>query len=292
MSTIVDTHVHVWDPARLHLPWLAGAGDLDRPVPEAEYRTAVAAAGAELAGAVYVEVDAAAADRAAEDALAVAMCDDPGSVFSACVLAADLAAPDAAARIAHLATLPQVRGVRHVLHVDGSPPGACLREPFVRNVRRLGEVGLLFEACVRPGEVGDVAELARRAPGTTIVLDHLGLPDPVAVAADRPTAAQRRHREAWCAGLAAVAAVPTTVCKLSGVPMAGDGDPACAAVLAEALGRFGPDRCVFAGNFPVHTGVGTLGRWIDLVDAACAPLGEDARSRVLTRTARRVYRLG
>ncbi|MEY4087846.1 MAG: hypothetical protein RJB55_117, partial [Verrucomicrobiota bacterium] len=37
---IVDTHVHLWDPARLRYPWLGGVPRLNRRNSIEEFRTA------------------------------------------------------------------------------------------------------------------------------------------------------------------------------------------------------------------------------------------------------------
>lgn len=71
-----------------------------------------------------------------------------------------------------------VKGVRQVLHVPEALPGTCLGEVFLENVRWLGEHGLVYEGCVRNGELGDLYEMARSCPGTIIVLDHMGIVDP------------------------------------------------------------------------------------------------------------------
>jgi predicted TIM-barrel fold metal-dependent hydrolase len=56
--------------------------------------------------------------------------------------------------------------VRQVLHGSGSPPGYCLDDRFVRGVRLLGDLGLSFDLCMRPGELGDGARLIDACPGT------------------------------------------------------------------------------------------------------------------------------
>ncbi len=52
---MVDTHQHLWDLSRLKLPWLAGAGHLNRSYLMDDYRRATA--GLNLVKAVYMEVD-------------------------------------------------------------------------------------------------------------------------------------------------------------------------------------------------------------------------------------------
>jgi hypothetical protein len=44
-----------------------------------------------------------------------------------------------------------IKGVRRVLHGEGTPAGHCLKKTFVKNVQLLGELGLHYEGYqVRP----------------------------------------------------------------------------------------------------------------------------------------------
>ena len=63
------------------------------------------------------------------------------------------AADNFADYIRPLASDPAIKGVRQVLHGPGTPPGFCLDERFLRGIRLLGELGLSFDLCMRPGEL-------------------------------------------------------------------------------------------------------------------------------------------
>jgi L-fuconolactonase len=141
--TIVDAHVHFWDPGRFDYDWLP-AGLRRRFLPS-DYGEG------EL---IVVEAD----------------CRDPGElewVESLGVAAGIVAYMD---DLDALARRPLVKGVRHVLQ------GESRFDDFAPKIARAGELGLVFDACVTQAQLPQLTELARACRGTTIVLDHLGKP--------------------------------------------------------------------------------------------------------------------
>ena len=60
------------------------------------------------------------------------------------------------------------------------------------------------------------------------------------------------------------------------------------------LDAFGPDRVIFAGDYPICLGATTLTRWVEVLDHAFADLGlTQAETRKIYRdNANSFYRLG
>ena len=68
-----------------------------------------------------------------------------------------------------------LKGVRQVLHNAAAKAGLLPDTPaFVRGVQLLGEAGLCFDLCMRPGEIGDAVKLVEACPNTRFILDHCG----------------------------------------------------------------------------------------------------------------------
>lgn len=135
----------------------------------------------------------------------------------------------------------------------------------------LSEFGLIFESWLYHPQIKELAALARAFPSTTIVLNHVGFPlgagpweDP-----EKGNFGRRGPSDAviddWKAAIRDIASCQNVVCKLSGLtmPVTGfgwerDGSPPSSAEIAWhlapfyliALEAFGPDRCMFASNFP------------------------------------------
>jgi L-fuconolactonase len=85
------------------------------------------------------------------------------------------------------------------------------------------------------------------------------------------------------------------VCKLSGLTTEADPErwrpDDVLPYLRHALAEFGPDRCLFGGDWPVATLATTYDRWIAVVLEALAGHPAAHREQVLSGTATRVYRL-
>jgi L-fuconolactonase len=274
----LDTHVHFWDPARFDYPWLAAEPALNRPFLAGDLRDA----GAAPDGVVLVE-----ADRLADEALAEAgwlsstgLPDLPVAGVVGHVPLEERA--ERAERLALLRSVPRVVGVRRLLQDERedfvSDPG------FVAGVELLAGSGTVFDVCIRHHQLAAATELVRTVPGVTFVLDHLGKPE------ISPTGFR-----AWAPRLRELARLPNARCKLSGLATEADADHRRPAdllpFLREALDAFGPARCMFGSDWPVLTLAMSYGRWLDVVREACSDLDPQDRARVMSGTAREVYRL-
>jgi L-fuconolactonase len=130
------------------------------------------------------------------------------------------------------------------------------------------------------------ADAAAACPGLTFVLDHLGNP----LVGGYPDAA-------WTKSIRTLAALPNTVCKLSGIlgepPRDAAADPVAHLVpyYEIVLGAFGPGRMMFGSDWPVCT---LSASYADVVGAARVltnELSPAEQAAIFSGTARRVYRL-
>lgn len=166
----------------------------------------------------------------------------------------------------------------------------------------LADRRLTFEAWCYADQLGELARLASDVPMATLMLDHIGTPVGLGgpYCGQGETEADRdRIRHEWYAGLAEVAANPNVHCKLSGLlmPICGfgyhdrraAGDPpsrqevvdALAPHVLNAISTFGPERCMFASNFPMDkVSIGFEELWdvfgVIAADAALTPHQEAA----------------
>ncbi|MFB6783752.1 amidohydrolase family protein [Streptomyces sp. NPDC056352] len=269
---IIETHIHLWDREHIDYPWLARWPHLG-PRVDAERLTGSLPA---LAGAVFIEA-AARPDHAAAElawlAEQAARCPFPTRVVAQLVAGdADWWRGKPGAEL--------VSGLRRVMH--HAPAGDITASAFAGDMRAAGEAGLPVDLTIRHEQLAEVAELCRHTPGTTFVLDHLGKPAPHLGGFDQ-----------WTSVLAAVAANPNTVCKLSSIAVQA-GDPqfhpeTAQRYVARALEVFGADRCLYGTDWPVLTHATTFDTWLGLVSAALAPLSPIERDAVLRGNAARVY---
>lgn len=201
------------------------------------------------------------------------------------------------------------RGVRHTTAHDPSPmnnaasrAGLMADDDFRRGVDALGARGHSFDAfCFHP-QLDEFAALARACAGTTIVLNHLGVP----IAGGPYRGRSDEVRAHWRSALRHVAGCPNVVVKLGGItrPLSGDrwdrrGVPASSQEIVAAWGddirfvidTFGPARCMFESNFPVDaSAVGYVALWNAFKQIA-APFTAAERVDLFHDTAARAYRL-
>ncbi len=178
MLPIVDTHLHLWDLARFSLPWLdgEGTGPLQGNHLLSDYLAA--AAGTGIDRTVYMEVDLDPSQRPEEAEFAISLCSAGDNPVSRAVISGSPGEEGFRGYIDRFKGNEFIKGVRQVLHVPAAGPGRCLQHGFVRDVQYLGEAGLSFDLCLRPGELGDAVGLVDQCKDTRFILDHCGNADP------------------------------------------------------------------------------------------------------------------
>lgn len=176
-----------------------------------------------------------------------------------------------------------IRGVRQVLHGDSTPAGFCLSEKFIAAMRLLGELGLSFDLCMRAGELNDAAKLIGLCPDTRFILDHCGNPD-----------LKAKELDAWKRDIAALAKKPNVFGKVSGILFtAKKGWTAddLAPVVNHTLDSFGPDRVLYAADWPVCTVGGTWQQWYDAVREIVRGRKEEEQRKLFHDNAVKFYGL-
>lgn len=292
---IVDTHQHLWDLQQFQLPWLTGAPEiLNRSYGLADY--AAATAGLNVVQAVYMEVDVQPDQQQKEADTLLAICKAGQSPTVAAVISGRPDSGGFANYIRAFRDVPQIRGVRQVLHAPSAERGLCLRPQFVASMRLLGELGMSFDLCMRPGELADAVQLVRTCPETQFILNHCGNAAPAAFLppAQRPAGATHDPQQ-WKREILELAECPNVVCKISGViaskPPAVPAVDALAPIINHCLDAFGPDRVVFGGDWPVCLLGGTFREWVTTLQTIVAQRSQLHQEQLWFRNARRIYRL-
>jgi predicted TIM-barrel fold metal-dependent hydrolase len=291
---IVDAHQHFWDPTRNHHPWLCDEppiafryGDyhaLRRPYLPPHYRADTAPF--EVSHSVYVETEWDPRDPAGEMRYVQALRAEHG-LPSVAVAQAWLDRDDAAAVLERHAALPFVRGVRHKPRARSAPagtePGGMGDAAWRAGFARLAPLGLHFELQTPWWHLHEAARLAADFEGTTIVLNHTGLP------ADRSA----EGLAAWRQAMTGLAECPNVAVKISGIGQAGQPwtVEANRAIVLATIDRFGTRRCMFASNFPVD---GLCGRFADIFggfDTITRDFSASERRALFRDNAMRIYRI-
>lgn len=297
---IVDAHHHLWDLRENRYPWLANGADHDRGWGDwsplcRDYEVGdflADAANQNLVGSVHVQANVDPADPVAETAWLERVAARPGArgLPSAIVGYANLGRPDAQRWLDAHAAHPRVRGIRQVLNRHPDPKlnradhDWLNDEAWRTNLGLLARRGWSFDAQVYWQQMPALADVARRWPDLTIVLDHAGMP------AERT----RDGLAGWEAGMRLLATCPNVVVKLSGYGMADlhwTVDSIRPFVL-KPIEWFGPARAMFGSNFPVDRLMASYDRLWDAYRTLVADFPPAERALLLSGTARRVYRIG
>src|SRR5206468_1435724 len=178
-----------------------------------------------------------------------------------------------------------IKGVRQVLHNEGMPAGYCLAPNFIRGIRLLGELGLSYDICIRPAELGDAGKLVDACPGTRFILDHCG----------NANVREKDHTQ-WKRDMAELARRKNLVaCKVSGIvasakPVHWTADD-LAPFINHTLDIFGPDRVVFGGDWPVCTLAASFRQWVEALKTIVADRPLVEQRKLCYDNAVRFYRL-
>jgi len=277
---VIDSHLHLWDPAVLTYDWLEGPLDWRFAAEEiAEEQLG----GVEEEAAIFVQAGSADDEQLDEVRWVDSIALEAGVVAIVAGARLDRGA-ETDAHLAALAEHERVIGVRHLL--QDRPDGFARTEAFQRGARMLARRGWTFDACVRAHQIPDVTALAASVPDLPIVLDHLGKP------AIGTASAPIEPSPEWLGDLRELASSPQVHCKLSGLPAETGGvwtDAQVVPFLDGALDAFGPDRVMWGSDWPVSSvdtgrldggayAIGSRQRWFRTVADWAAARGLDAEA--------------
>jgi L-fuconolactonase len=252
---IVDTHEHLWDLTKFNLPWTKGNEVLGRSFVTKDYLEATQ--GLNLVKSVYMEVDVDPAQQVQEAEYVIDLCKRNDNPMVGAVISGRPASGEFRAYIMKFKDSPYIKGVRQVLHGESNPAGFCLDKQFVKSVQLLGELGMSFYLCLRSGELADGEKLVAQCPRTRFVVDHCGNMD-VQEADPKP-------RQIWMDGMKSLAQHDNVVCKISGIIVTAKKDWKAADLAPNmrfSMETFGPDRRMFAGDWPVCTLRASFRQWV------------------------------
>jgi predicted TIM-barrel fold metal-dependent hydrolase len=292
---IIDAHQHFWEPAAGHHPWLRPEaqipfryGNYDaikrRYLPP-EYREDAAAY--DVVATVYVETEWDPTDPIGETRYASQLVAEHG-LPSAIVAQAWLDRADAAEVLAAQADFTLVRSIRHKPGGPQRPdePGRTLMsdERWRRGYELLGRHQLHFDLQTPWWNLEEAGRLARDFPDTLIILHHSGLPS------DR----SEHGLKAWHAALGRFVDHANVQVKISGLGQ--PGRPWTADdnrwIVTELIAMFGPERAMFASNFPVDSLCGSFDDIFSGFKHITAGLSRDQQRRLFHDTAKETYRIG
>lgn len=288
---IVDAHHHYWDPVVNYHPWLRDEpmipfryGDyssIRSPFMLEEYDAV--SANWDVVATMTMEGEWDPADPTGE-AIWMQRLQNKTGRPAAHVAQAWLDRDDLAEVLKVYGKLPIVRSVRHKPRANQAPfgsPGGMTDPVYREGFRRLADHGLVFDLQTPWWHLHEAAEMAALAPETKIVLNHAGLP------VDRSS----EGLAGWRAAMTEFSSLPQTYVKISGIgqaerPWSIDDNRE---IIRFCIDTFGPDRAMFASNFPVDGLCGSFDTIFSGFAEVTSGEPDDHKNALFRTTAERVY---
>jgi L-fuconolactonase len=275
----IDAHHHLWDLSARPQDWLDDLAAIRRSFGVADLSAVTRPSGVDATVLVQVLNDV---DETA-DFLALA---GESSLIEGVVGWVDLTAPDVASELERLRSGPggdRLVGIRHLVQAELDPDWLT-RADVLAGLRAVRDAGLVYDVLTRAHQLPAAVVAAQAVPDLVFVLDHLSKPD-IASGSLEP----------WATHLAALAAQPNVVAKVSGLVT--EVGPqwtvdALRPYVDVALEAFGPRRLMAGSDWPVCLLAASYDEVFDAASQLCTGLSEAERDQVFGETAARVYRLG
>jgi predicted TIM-barrel fold metal-dependent hydrolase len=294
---IIDTHHHLWDLDANHYPWLSPSSDAP-PLPNFadlcqnylvdDFRAEFGRH--DIVKSVHVQAEHDESEPVRETAWLQQVADDPasGGFPHAIVAYADLSEPDVERVLVAHRQYPNVRGIRQSLNYDpqsqagvaAAPIDFLTHDGWLAGFELLRKHDLSFDLQCFPWQLAGAADLAARQPDTQLILNHTGMPVPI-----------NDGNDLWRRGMRTLAQCPNVVVKISGLALFSAGDQDLVRSLAtETLTTFGPERCMFASNFPVDKMVTSYDTIWSTFREITSLFSEDEQRALFRDNAERIYR--
>lgn len=294
---IVDAHQHFWYPDMHTHAWLdepplddAFQGDM-RPIwgayGPADFHQDIN--GSHVVKSVYIECGWTPPDTLGEVRWAQSLADD-GGFPHAIIGYARLEDPNLRSVLETCVQFPNFRGIRQALtedpaqdHPDPAPSAMAADSNWRNGLRTLAEMGLTLDLVISPWQMREAATLAQANPDLTLVVNHAGMP------AQR----DRDYLQLWRDGLRSLGRFANVGIKLSGLGMFDHqwSVESIRPLVTEAVDLFGPDRAMFASNWPVDRLYSSYGDLVRAMIEIMSPYTTDERDRFFATTAIEFYRL-
>jgi L-fucono-1,5-lactonase len=275
---IIDAHQHFWDLARADYDWLTP----DKSVLFRDYLPAdLAPLLVDNRVAATVLVQAAASNAETRYLLRLA---EAHSFIAGVVGWVDFESANAGRDISRLIAAGQakLKGLRPMIQ-DIADPHWISRPSLDATFEAMIACDLVFDALVKPEQLGPLRTRLIRHPQLRAVLDHAGKPD-----------IAHRDFDRWAEDLERLASDTAVYCKLSGLlTEAGErtSPEDLAPYIAHIFRCFGPERLLWGSDWPVLNLACDYTQWLTLCRDFVNHFAAGCEQDVFRDTAARLYRL-
>jgi predicted TIM-barrel fold metal-dependent hydrolase len=280
LPPIFDSHFHIWDKSTFQYSWLRSVPELNRDFVLSDYLHAIQPL--KVLRSIFVEAYVDRELGSAEALWALSQANE-NPIIAGVVGAVYLEDPAAAGDLARLKMNPKFKGIRRLLdeEPDDNFPAS---ESLIEGIKRLADLHLPFDICIRHTQLQAAIEMVKRCPDTRFVLDHCGKPD------------IRCHKwQPWADQIHAIAAHRNVYCKISGlVTEAGPENLSPVRLrpyIQHIIRTFGFRRVMFGTDWPICSLVTTTKQWLELLLESVGKVSDGDLEWLFWRTCKEFYKL-
>jgi len=286
---IIDTHLHVWDQTRLKYSAFDGHPLFGKPYHVEDYRKACG--NVEVEAMVFLECYADFWEGGGQYIEEIEFVEDEQKRDPGIKAVIPMAPLEWGKRVEPMLRQmrdhhPSVRGIRRIMEFDADPRALTMSDGFIEGVNLLGKFGWSFDINPNYTQMDFIREFATRIHGVPMILDHCGKPG-----------IKQGKIEQFRDDMKDLARHPNMWVKLSDLPpyaSANWTEEELRPYIVATLDAFGPERTIYAGDYPILLQSLTLPRWVEVLDNAFADLGlsETETRKIYRDNANAFYRLG
>ena len=196
---------------------------------------------------------------------------------------APLVSPTIRGELDRFASREKLKGLRHIVQEEPDED-YILREDFNAGVGLLREFDLVYDILITERHLPQTLQFIDRHPNQVFVVDHIAKPR-IKAGVISP----------WRENIAKLARRPNVYCKLSGVPHEADhktwNEDQIKPYMDVVLEAFGPDRLMFASDWPICLLASSYKRWFEVVRNFISGLSKSEQERIRGGTASEAYKL-
>lgn len=278
--SLIDTHVHFLDPAKLRYDWLESVEALNRPFLLKDYQQTTQ--GIDVEKIIFVECNCH-SDENEEEVKWVQEIAKSDDSIQAIVAFADLTdTHNIDSRLKRLAAYKLVKGIRH--NIQFNEPSFATQPDFIAGVRKVLDLDMHFELCITHDQLEECIQLVDALPEKLVVLNHCGKPG-----------IKDGEMDNWKSNIKKLSQYENVYCKVSGLLTEADiknwKKEDLIPYTDHVLDCFGTKRMLYGGDWPVCTLAGSYHDWFTFVSDWTKDWNEQDKIDFYHDNAIRFYRL-
>lgn len=292
---VLDPHMHMWSLKGDHYPWLLPTGgfavlaEMDQLRKDYLVEDYLRDAQAQnVVGSVHIEALWDASDSPINETRWLEGLDKSQGIALRYVAGCPFGVPETEQIMREQAEFERVVGIRQTIAWHPNPKRSPLPEPGItrdgnwrKGLALAEKLGLTIDLLMFPWQAQEVVELAHLYPDLTIVVNHCASP------------IERTDRDIaeWQGNIASLAGCPNIYMKMSAL---GTYDPAPSMesfdfIIKRLVESFGPDRAMFASDYPVGRLQLTFDEIYGFFRASATTYSTAEQRSLFYETANRVY---